>query len=680
MFPTQMQAPRIKVVSEAITSLIQYLNAGTIRIPGFQRDYVWEFARIQKLIDSMLKEYPIGTFFLWQAPAEYNGLLRDSPTLNQPPLNHQLQYEFLLDGQQRLTSLYVTFTGKQIEDDDYGEIVVDLMAAEDAETLVSRRKHKSDGKRWVSVPDLVAFNPPEFVGRLPQELQQRYYRYRNTLYTYPCSVVRVSSMKLDDAIEIFERINRQGRRLDRFDLVSASVFTPEFDLRERSRVDLLAEVNEEFGEVASGSVVQTLALNATGRADVVNQMSLTAADIQPIWAATTRNYRAAVRLMRKHFGVPASDLLPYDAMLPTLAYYFHTIKADEPRPQDVSHLERWFWLTAFNERYSGTTNTRQSEDAAWIRSMVNEGAEFPQALTLDLDQLVATRVTASTAIRNAALCILLRQKPLNFESGLALGLDLSDFRGFKAGDHHQLFGRKFFGKGDRDIYQVPNFCFMTPNAAKALHGSKPSIYFENLKGQYSDAQIFENVAASHLLPVGDDSPLWSDDYANFARERARLLLAVIYQTANLSQKITESNPVVNAIETGIRDEIDKVLLARAGADYLTTAIPPNIRETIQREIDAKARHNMAPVLLPTSRRYLDFAKPSHYWDIVRASNGAFAGHPFANAETHFKDFQTYRNTIAHNNPVDSYVSARGLAACIWFARTLKLNLGQYGVF
>ena len=72
-----MRTEKIKVDRFSLGTFIHDISQGRIRIPRFQREFVWERSRIQKLLDSMYKEYPIGTIFLWEAPAEYNHLLRD---------------------------------------------------------------------------------------------------------------------------------------------------------------------------------------------------------------------------------------------------------------------------------------------------------------------------------------------------------------------------------------------------------------------------------------------------------------------------------------------------------------------------------------------------------------------------------------------------------------------------
>ena len=108
-----LQVPKIEVSQKFLGTLMSDISQGSIRIPRFQREFVWKRSDILKLLDSMLKEFPIGTVFLWNAPAEYNHILRDIKELDQPLVAHNQRYQIVLDGQQRLTSLYAVINAMQ---------------------------------------------------------------------------------------------------------------------------------------------------------------------------------------------------------------------------------------------------------------------------------------------------------------------------------------------------------------------------------------------------------------------------------------------------------------------------------------------------------------------------------------------------------------------------------------
>ncbi|MFA5271132.1 MAG: DUF262 domain-containing protein, partial [Candidatus Omnitrophota bacterium] len=73
-----METKKIKIESDySIPDLVQEVKKGILRIPRFQRDYVWPRTKVTKLLDSIYNQYPIGSFFLWDAPKKYNSFYRD---------------------------------------------------------------------------------------------------------------------------------------------------------------------------------------------------------------------------------------------------------------------------------------------------------------------------------------------------------------------------------------------------------------------------------------------------------------------------------------------------------------------------------------------------------------------------------------------------------------------------
>ena len=121
-----MRVPKIEVSPQSLAKLMSDIENGHIRVPRFQREFVWERSRILKLLDSMFEEYPIGTIFLWKAPPDFNHMIRNIEELEQPVAREDTSYRLILDGQQRLTSLFAVIKGLQFEGEDYRKIVVDL--------------------------------------------------------------------------------------------------------------------------------------------------------------------------------------------------------------------------------------------------------------------------------------------------------------------------------------------------------------------------------------------------------------------------------------------------------------------------------------------------------------------------------------------------------------------------
>ena len=93
-----MQESKIHVEKLELATLYNNMHQGQLQIPRFQRDFVWPVSKTQALLDSMFKEFPIGTFFLWEAPAGAPLLSRPLPELGIPAPEPGKPVTYILDG------------------------------------------------------------------------------------------------------------------------------------------------------------------------------------------------------------------------------------------------------------------------------------------------------------------------------------------------------------------------------------------------------------------------------------------------------------------------------------------------------------------------------------------------------------------------------------------------------
>jgi len=120
-------ARNIEVRPTTLQNLVAEVANGNFRIPRFQRNYVWPPKKVLELFDSIYQEYPIGSFFLWKAGRGHAHLFRQAGSLGVKPVADDDDVTFILDGQQRMTSLYATLNGLTIGNHDYTNICFDLV-------------------------------------------------------------------------------------------------------------------------------------------------------------------------------------------------------------------------------------------------------------------------------------------------------------------------------------------------------------------------------------------------------------------------------------------------------------------------------------------------------------------------------------------------------------------------
>ena len=122
-----MQLPQPQ--TQTFSNLVAAIEIGQIKIPQFQREFVWTMPKSAGLIDSIIKGYPIGTFIFWRTTER----LRSVKNIGKQDLPEPKQGEFVdyvLDGQQRLTSLFASLKGVMLTRDhgsknDFSKIYID---------------------------------------------------------------------------------------------------------------------------------------------------------------------------------------------------------------------------------------------------------------------------------------------------------------------------------------------------------------------------------------------------------------------------------------------------------------------------------------------------------------------------------------------------------------------------
>lgn len=212
--------------SMGIEALLLDVERGTIKIPLFQRDFVWAKEKSAQLLDSILKGYPIGTFILWKT-REVLRTVRNVGNLDLPETPEGDYALYVLDGQQRLTSLYASLKGATVQREgsatNFGDIWVDLAAADSERTVLT--EYDDDRPE-----DLIRFcnlykGSLAMLGRYPAHHHPILQAYVQQLQSYQFATIHVNDAPIDVATEIFTRINVTGQRLTVFEIMVAKTYS-----------------------------------------------------------------------------------------------------------------------------------------------------------------------------------------------------------------------------------------------------------------------------------------------------------------------------------------------------------------------------------------------------------------------------------------------------------------------
>ncbi len=254
--------------TRTFSSLVSEIKKGQIKIPQFQRDFVWTIQKSAGLIDSIIKGYPIGTFIFWRTKERLRSV-RDIGGQELPEPEQGESVDYVLDGQQRLTSLFACLQGVSIKRtdsnkvDDYSKIFIDLKASED-ERIVTIEKDNERGKDFISILDLLT-GDFTVLASYPSEHHEKLKKYKNRIESYQYSIIQVKDAPIDIATEIFTRINVGGKPLSLFEIMVAKTFDHErnFDLSEKFQELIDSLRPHDYETISDATVLQVVSILIT---------------------------------------------------------------------------------------------------------------------------------------------------------------------------------------------------------------------------------------------------------------------------------------------------------------------------------------------------------------------------------------------------------------------------------
>ena len=217
-------------LSKNYSSLIQEIESGQIKIPQFQRNFVWEKAQSAQLLDSMLKGYPIGTFIFWRTDEELRAV-RNIGNIKLPTQGQNEFVNYVLDGQQRITSFFAAIKGSQVERDrkrvdDFSTIYVDLSASQDEEIVITDLTDRN-ADACLKITELMTDNLTLLMQRMahvPGEFHAKINEYRNLLTGYQFNIILLKNASISVATEVFTRLNVGGKALSLFEIMVAKTY------------------------------------------------------------------------------------------------------------------------------------------------------------------------------------------------------------------------------------------------------------------------------------------------------------------------------------------------------------------------------------------------------------------------------------------------------------------------
>jgi hypothetical protein len=576
------RAPIFEPGQRSIASLLSDIERELIALPDLQRQFVWEDTGARQLLDSLFLGFPVGTLVFWHPSNDKDAraLGAERPGLRATTL--------VIDGQQRLTSLYAVMRGADVVDKDGATRKITIaFRLRDGRFEVADAAIRNDPEFLPNVTEL--WDGRRLLGQIRRDLISALRdkgrtvdeKYENAVesnlgraqaiidYRFPTVDIRKTAstqsedVSDEDVAEIFVRINNQGTRLGQADFVLTllSVFHPELRdrIEERARamsqgmvvgIDtqqlLRAACGVAFGRARMSAIYRFMrgVDPTTGEADATERVKrldqLDEAAKECMETIPWRDYLLRVQ----HAGfVSEASVASKNAIVNGYTFYVRGRKTGVTKSKLDAMISRWVFGTLLTARYSGASETVFEQDLARVARLEPEDADgfvrqldeaMGEILTGDywtqslVSALETEKARAPAALGFRAAQVVLGTRALFSDQALRNLLDPPADGTRAASEAHHLFPKTWLhSHGIRErrfVNQVANLAIVGWNENNLISGRGPAEYVPRLRDK---------------LAIHDDQwgrmcaehalPLgWeSMEYREFLRERRRRMADII---------------------------------------------------------------------------------------------------------------------------------------------------------
>lgn len=512
----------------SIRSLVEQVQQGQVRVPAFQRGFVWDADRIAYLMDSIYKGYPFGSAIIWQTKEQLRAERRLGPfELPEPAADFPISY--VLDGQQRITSIFGTFQTdlKPQEGETWPRIYFDLMGARNLQEsqFLALEDDDVDPKRHFPIDTFFDTTAYRQATRCLSDEEAE-------LVDSVQAIFKEAKIPTQDIVTdnrgkvaiVFERVNRLGVELDVLQLLSAWTWSEEFDLQ--TRFADLAEVLAPFGfgDVGDDSnlLLRCCAAVVARDASPNTLMNMSGVEVRDRFDEIENGIRGAIDFVRTHLRVEKLANLPYpSALVPLCVFFAHKDgKSRTVSDEQRAVLLRWLWRSFFSRRFSAGVlrNLKRDIDEAHKLREGKPSALADVTVHLEADHFLDKRFAISAVDSKTFVLLLVNAGPLSFISGSPVSLS-KVLSSYNRSEFHHLMPQSFLSKAhdipNAEATILANFAMISAADNKTLGGVAPSIYRSKMPGGKVD-EILNHA----LCPAS----LFDDDFHSFIRARAHMLV------------------------------------------------------------------------------------------------------------------------------------------------------------
>lgn len=551
-----------------VQELLDGISKNDLVLPEFQREYVWTKEKAKQLMVSLIKDYPVGSLLLWKttSPPELKNI-KKLP-------DHLGSISVILDGQQRLTSLFLLIKGEippfykdtEIEYDPR-DLYFNLF---DRDFQYYQAAKMQNNPIWIKVVDCfqdvkintvkIAINISQSDQNLALELAQKYGESLNALRNIQNTDLTVQTVpiqaSLEDAIDIFDRVNSLGTKLTDAELALTHI-TGKWSQARRVMKLKISELDKKYFSFDLSFTTRCLTAISTKHGLFENVHKVPKEELEKSWEGLSKILDYLISLLPMHGHINSTqDLNTTNLLVPVVAYLALN-KNKFPNESSLKRALHWMYASQIWARYSSQTDQKLEADIAIVEREENPwealvGQIIEQRGRIEIKNSDLDGHGAQNPLYKMIYILAKSQNAVDWFNGLPLGTNHGKY--YSIHSHHIFPTSRLYENGyDPDnfmhratVNEVANRAFLTADTNLDIKNRFPEDYLPEVESNYPGA------LSHQFIPM--DTELWRiDRYKDFLDARRTLISLKINEFMdNLIKEpiILHKRPIYDLIKLG----------------------------------------------------------------------------------------------------------------------------------
>ena len=587
-------------MEKKISDILHSIDNGEYKIPEFQRGYVWNSKQVKGFFRSLYLGYPSGSFLIWKTkdPSKIRGSLTETNSTF-----HQL----ILDGQQRLTTIYTIFRGETPDWYEGVSLRTDLyFNLESQEFEYYMQKKMSNNPEWINVSDFLSKGGVStFITEIQslEEEKKNYYLSKivvlnklGSIQDYGYYIKEITITELDKVVEIFNLVNKTGTTLNESDLALAIITSNWPEAKDRFR-DASSEFMTHNYDFSFRNYTRFLNIFCVERGKYSDEISSINPDqFEQAWKEIKKILSYLINILRDKAFIDSSDSFSSLYVFYVMSYYLKKNGGQFKSEEEANKAIYWMFTALLWGRFSGSSESYLEKDMNAIKehnsidALIEEMHLF-RGTNLYLRPEDITMQGVRSRIYNLFYCSVRAQNAKDWTNPVLSLYSKSIGYNNKLQRHHifpKAFLYKKYNSGNSIqkalVNEIANIAFITQQSNMDILDGDPLEYLPKIDAEQLRKQF-----------VPTDSSLYTvDNYELFLEKRRKKLtdginsfLKSFYADSakgTINQDLQHYDQEIEKIEISLRNILAERLELACELDAFAELIPNHVKEKVNSRV------------------------------------------------------------------------------------------------